>query len=84
MVTTAGLVRLLTLEIKLPMAGKSHSWNAADPMVAANVPVLAWPPSVKPQRHVLTQLFTARSAHLKTEGAHSPTEQNVTLICYPM
>ena len=64
------------------MAGNSHSWNVAGPMVAANVPVLAWPPSVKPQRHVLTQLFVARSAHPKTEGANSPTEQSVTLFYY--
>ena len=53
-------------------------------MVAAGVTVLAWPPSVKPRRHVLTQLFIARLAHPKTEGARSPIEQNVTLICYPM
>ena len=50
-------------------------------MVAADVPVLAWPSSAKPRRHVLTQLFVALSAHPKTEGAHSPTEENVTLIC---
>ena len=54
-----------------------------DPMVAADVPVLAWPPSVKPWRHVLTQFLVARSAHPKTEGARSPTERIVTLICYP-
>ena len=53
-------------------------------MVAADVLVLACPPSVKPWRHVLTQLFVAYSAHPKTEGARLPTEQRVTLICFPM
>ena len=53
-------------------------------MVTAYVPVLAWPPSFKPRRHVLTQIFVARSAHLKTDGARLPTEQSATLICYLM
>ena len=65
-------------------AGKSYSWNVADPMVAADVPVLAWLPSVKPRMHVLTHLFIALSAHPKTEGAHSLAERNVTLTCYLM
>ena len=66
------------------MVGKSHSWNVADLMVTTDVPILAWPISVKPQRHVSTQLVAAQSAHPETVGAHWPTEQSLTLICYPM
>ena len=65
-------------------SGKSHSWNVADPMATADVPVPAWPPSVEPQRHVLIQLFVAQSAHPKTVDDHWPTKESVTLICYSM
>ena len=52
------------------MAGKSYFWNIADPIVASDVSILAWPPYVKPRKHVLTQPFVARSAYPETVGAH--------------
>ena len=67
-----------------PGMGKSRIWNAADPAVASDVPIFAWPFSVKPRMHALTWLFVACSAHPETLGAHWQTEQCVTLICYPL
>ena len=66
------------------MAGKNHFWNVTDPAVASDILILAWPPSFKPQSHVLAQLFVARLAHPEAVGAHWPTKQIVTKICYPM
>ena len=65
---------------RLSHSKKSHYWNIADPMVASDTLILTWPPSIKPWRHVLTQLFVAQLAHPETVGAHWVTKQSITLI----
>ena len=51
-------------------------------MVIDDIPIIVWPPSVKPWRHILKLLFLAWLAHPETAGAHWPYKQNVTLIYY--